>query len=78
MKITKQGVKKQDVKWVGSCRVCNTEFEADGHEITHEESDWRGTGESFSWEICEHCGAGDKLTGYGGVLLHPKRSVSAH
>ena len=71
MRITKKGRAPSEMIWTGKCQVCNTEFEADGHEIKHQETNFHEGG-AFSWEVCEYCGAGDKSTGFGGVLLYPK------
>ena len=70
MKITKRGTPASERKWIGSCRSCNSEAEAEHSEMTHIVHDQREGG-PFSWERCPVCGAGHKLTGYGGMLFYP-------
>jgi hypothetical protein len=70
MKITKKGTPAGERKWVGSCYSCNSEAEAKQSEMTHITSCQREG--SFSWEVCPVCGAGDKATGYNGMLFYPK------
>lgn len=71
MKITKRGTPADERTWLGTCRSCNSEAEAKQSEMTHITHDQREGG-SFSWEKCPACGAGDKSTGYGGMLFYPK------
>jgi len=71
MKITKRGTPPDELSWAGRCRNCNSEAEANQSEMTHITHDQREGG-SFSWETCPVCQAGDKATGYGGMLFYPK------
>lgn len=76
MRIIKPGKPPRDaVKWRGTCRACRAEVEAHCYEITHEIVDYREGG-SFSWEVCPSCGAGDCMTGYGGVLFYPTKEAT--
>ena len=70
MKITKRGTPAGDRKWIGGCGSCNSKAEAKQSEMTHITHDQREGG-LFSWEKCPACGAGDKSTGYGGMLFYP-------
>lgn len=72
MKITRRGTIPSQKIWVGVCRKCNSEAEAFQYEMNHITHDDRN-GDSFSWETCPVCGAGDHEDSYGGMLFHPKR-----
>lgn len=71
MRITKRGMLPGERKWTGHCWQCNSDAEAEQSEMTHITYDQREGG-SFSWEKCPVCGAGDKATGYGGMLFYPE------
>ena len=70
MKITKKGVPAIERVWVGTCRNCKSEAEAQESEMTHITFDMREDC-SFSWEKCPVCG----VTGYGGMLFYPKSNI---
>jgi type II secretory ATPase GspE/PulE/Tfp pilus assembly ATPase PilB-like protein len=69
MKITKQGLTKDQRLWTGKCRACQSEAEAVESEMTHITYDQREGG-SFSWERCPVCEVGGE-SGYGGMLFYP-------
>lgn len=78
MKITKKGTPASERVWVGTCRSCNSEAEAQESEMTHINYDMmkagasgKREGGSYSWEKCPVCGVGG-VTGYGGMLFYPK------
>ena len=66
MKITKPSAPPSI--WRGVCRACQAEAEAVRPEMTHITEDQREGGR-FSWETCPECGAGEKGSGYGGMLF---------
>lgn len=70
MKIISRGLPRAERKWRGKCQSCDAVVEATQSEITHEDHCQREH-YSFSWEACPACGAGDKATGYGGLLMYP-------
>jgi hypothetical protein len=74
MKITKNGVPASERVWVGTCRSCKSEAEAQESEMTHITYDPRER-ISFSWEKCPVCNIGGD-TGYGGMLFHPKFNIN--
>ena len=73
MKITKLGIVKSKI-WIGTCRSCLSEAEANESEMTHISSDQRDGGR-FSWEKCPVCEAG-AASGYGGMLFYPRTAAT--
>ena len=73
MKITKKGTLPSERVWVGTCRSCKSEAEAQESEMTHITDDPRER-TSFSWEKCPVCGLGG-ITGYGGMLFYPEPEI---
>lgn len=72
MKITRRGLPKEQRRWIGTCNSCHSEAEAIESEMTHKEVDFKDHDE-FSWEVCPACGAGDKVTGYDGMLFYVRK-----
>ena len=70
MKITKKGTLPSERVWLGTCRSCKSEAEAQESEMTHVGYDIR-EGSSYSWEKCPVCDVGGN-SGYGGMLFYPK------
>lgn len=64
MKVTKRGKTKNEKKWKGSCRNCESEAVATEAEMNNIIFDQREGG-SFSWEICPVCSGGR------GMLFYP-------
>ena len=73
MEITRKGTPPSERVWLGSCHNCGSEAKAKQSEMKNITYDQREGG-SFSWEKCPVCGAGDKATGYGGILFYPVKS----
>lgn len=69
MRITKRGTPPGERIWNGTCNACRSEAEAKESELKHVTHCQREG--SFSWEICPVCGAGDKSSGYGGMIFYP-------
>ena len=65
MKLIKKGNKKDKI-WAGSCRSCDSEFEAPENElnVTHDQRDG-----SFAHANCPECGA---KAGSSAVIMYPK------
>lgn len=72
MDITKRGVPPSERKWSGVCRACGSEAEARESELKNITHDWRDGG-SFAWMKCPVCDAGEKDSGYGGMIFYPAK-----
>lgn len=69
MEITKRGTLPGERKWRGKCHNCGSEAIAKQSELTKITHDQRDG--SLAWEKCPVCGAGDKSSGYGGMIFYP-------
>ncbi len=69
MEITYRGTPADDRIWKGTCHSCRSEAvakQSEMHNITYDQRE----NCSFSWEVCPVCKAGNKSTGYGGMLFY--------
>ena len=70
MKLIRKGTKRAE-KFVGECRTCGAEFEANRNELQVEPGSQLEPGE-FAHANCTECGA---KAGFGAVLLYPKKQA---
>lgn len=77
MKIIRRGTPKEERVWVGKCSHCKSIAEASESELQHITCDSR-EGNSFSWEVCPVCYAGELGTAYNGMLFSTKPERGAY